>query len=83
MDIIVYEFKLTKAGRLRKSMVDIIQEKMHVGQGVSNRRRTRSTTHDLESHNMVLDEDNALIGTSEDEEDQSPLYISYNSDDNL
>ena len=63
VDIIVYDFTLTKAGRLRKSMVDIIQEKMHVGQGVSNRRRTRSTTHDLESHNMVLDEDNALIGT--------------------
>ena len=29
---------------------------------------------------MVLDEDNALIGTSEDEEDQSPLYISYSSE---
>ena len=32
---------------------------------------------------MVLDENNDLIGTSEDEEDQSPLYISYSSDDNL
>ena len=29
---------------------------------------------------MVLDEDNVLIGTSEDEEDQSPLYISYSND---
>ena len=32
---------------------------------------------------MVLDEDNALIATFEDKEDQSPLYISYSSDDNL
>ena len=37
----------------------------------------------LESHDMTLDEDNALIATSEDEEDQSPSYISYSSNDNL
>ena len=80
MDIIVYDFTLTKVGWLRKSTIDIIIEKLLVLQGVSDRRRTRSATHDLESHHMVLDEDNALIGTSEDDEEQSTLYISYNSD---
>ena len=83
MDIIVYDFTLTKVGCLRKSTIDIIQEKLIVGQGVSNQRRTRSAAHDLESHNMVLDEDNDLIGISEDEKDQSPLYISDSSNDNL
>ena len=29
---------------------------------------------------MVLDEDHALIGTFENEEEESDLYISYNSD---
>ena len=29
---------------------------------------------------MLLDEDNALIGTFDEEEDESPLYINYISD---
>ena len=74
VDIIVYDFTLTKAGRLRKSTIDIIKEKLPSLQGFSDRRRTRSTTHDLEAHHLVLDEDNALIGTSDDDEDESPLY---------
>ena len=34
----------------------------------------------MECQHLVLDEDNALIGTSEDDEEQSALYISYRSD---
>ena len=79
----MYDFTLTKVGHFKKSTVDIIKEKLLILQGVFDRRKTRSTTHELESHNIGLDEDNALIGTSEDEEDQSPLYISYSSDDSL
>ena len=81
VDIIVYDFTLTKAGRLRKSTIDIIKEKLPSLQGFSDRRRTRSTTHDLEAHHLVLDEDNALIGTSDDEEDESPLYTRLYSSD--
>ena len=31
-------------------------------------------------HNLVLDEDIALIGTFENDEEESQLYISYNND---
>ena len=31
-------------------------------------------------HHMVLDEDHALVGTFGNEEEESQLYISYNSD---
>ena len=68
VDIIVYDITLTKARRLRKSTIDIIKEK------------TSSSTHDLGSQHLILDEDNALIGTSDDEE-ESPLYTRLYSSD--
>ena len=74
VDIIVYDFTLTKVGCLRKSKIDIIKENLSSPQGFSNRRRTISSTHDLEAQHLLLDEDNALIGTSDEEEDESPLY---------
>ena len=74
VDIIVYDFTLTKVGRLRKSTIDIIKEKLPSLQGCSTRRRTRSSTHDLESQHLLLDEDNCQFGTFNDEEDESPLY---------
>ena len=36
VDIIVYDFTLTKVGRLRKSTIDIIKEKFPSLQGFSN-----------------------------------------------
>ena len=80
VDIIVYDFTLTKAGRLRKSTIDIIKEKLPSLQGFTDQRRTRSSTHDLGSQHLILDEDNALIGTSDDEE-ESPLYTRLYSSD--
>ena len=74
VDIIVYDFTLTKVRRLRKSTQDIIKEELSSLQGFSYRRRTRSCTHNLESQQLLLDEDNALIGTSDEEEDESPWY---------
>ena len=41
----------------------------------------RSSTHDLESHHSLLDEDNALIGTSDDEDNESSLYTRLYSSD--
>ena len=81
MDIIVYDFTLTKAGRLRKSTIDIIKEKLPSLQGFSDRRRTRSSTQDLEAHHLLLDEENALIGTSDEEEDELPMYSRLYSSD--
>ena len=80
VDIIVYDFTLTKAGCLRKSTIDIIKELLSL-QGFSDRRRTKSSTHDLEEHHLLLDDDNALIGTFDDEEDESPLYTRLYSSD--
>ena len=59
--IIVYDFTLTKVGRLRKSTINIIKEKLPSLQGFSDRRRTRSDEPNLESHHLVLDKHNALI----------------------
>ena len=80
VDIIVYDFTITKAGHLRKSTIDIIKEKLPTLQSFTDRRRTRSSTHDLGSQHLILDEDNALIGTSDDEE-ESPLYTRLYSSD--
>ena len=63
----MYDFTLTKVGHLRKPTINIIKEKLPSLQGVSDRRRPRSDKPNLESHHLVLDEDNALIGTSEDD----------------
>ena len=48
VDIIVYEFTLTKAACLRKSTIGIIKSKLPSLQGFSDRRWTTSSTHDLE-----------------------------------
>ena len=40
----------------------------------------RSSIHNLESRHQVSNEDNALIGTFEDDDKESTLYISYSSD---
>ena len=57
-----------------------MKEKLPNVQGVLDWRRTRSCTHNLESHYLILDVDNALISTFEDDEEESPLYINYSSD---
>ena len=76
VDVIVYDFTLTEVGRLRKSTIDIIIEKIPSLQSGSSRRQTRSAAYNLESHHLVYDKDNALIGTSEDDEEESSLYRS-------
>ena len=80
VDIIMYDFTLTKVGRLRKSAVDIIKEKLPSLQGGSSRRQTRSVAYNLGSQHLVYDEDNALTGTSEHDKEESSLYISYSGD---
>ena len=67
VDIIVYDFTLTKVGCLRKPTINIIKVKLPSLQGFSDRRRSRSDEPNSESHHFVLDEDNALIGISEDD----------------
>ena len=80
VDILVYGFSLTKSGHLRKSTINIIKQKLPALQDDLNQRQTRSATCTLGNHHLLLDEDNALIATSEDEQEESQLYISYSSD---
>ena len=46
---------------------------------VSQIKGKQDLVHIIWKHYFILDEDNALIGTSENNE-ESQLYISYNSD---
>ena len=80
VDVLVYDFTLTKSGHLRKSTINIIKEKLPALQAEKNPRQTRSTTCTLDNHHLLLDDDNALIGSSEDEQEESQLYISYITD---
>ena len=87
VDIIVYDFIITKSGCPRKLTVDIIKSKLPSLQGFSDQRWTKSCTDDLEIQHLLLVKENASIGTSDDEEDKSPLYNrgycsdSYNKND--
>ena len=77
MDIIMYDFTQTKVGCLRTTTIYIIKEISASLEDISNWRRRRFTAHNLE---IPFGEDNDLIGTLENEEEESPLYIIYSSD---
>ena len=66
VDVVFYDFTLTKSGHLRKSMFTMIEEK----QNVSFTRQTRSKTHDKKyiAFSYMRSQDNALINTLEDNE---------------
>ena len=81
--MLVYDFTLTKSGHSRKSTINIIKEKLpayNLDDDDKNPRQTRSTTYALDNHHLLLDNDNALIASSEDEQEESQLYISYSAD---
>ena len=65
VDIIVYDFTLTKSDHLRKSTIGMITEKLKA----TCKRETRSETHNPANVGLHLDEDSALINS--DEEDES------------
>ena len=73
----MYDFTLTKVGCLRTTTIDIIKEILPSLEDISDWRRTRFSAHNLET---PFGEDNDLIGTFENEEEESQLYISYSSD---
>ena len=74
VDIIVYDFTLTKSGHLRKSIAGMISEKL---KGTCQ-RETRSRAHNPASVGLHLDEDNVLINS--DEEDESSHMGTSGSD---
>ena len=78
VDILVYDFSLTKSGHLRQATIKIIKEK--IPNMVSNniQRLTRSNSHNHKDVGLELDEDNALIAT--DDEDETSECSSSPSD---
>ena len=64
VDVILYDFKLTKLGHLRKPTIAMIEE----NRKVTLIRQTRSKTHDPIDVGLHLAEDNALINSSEEDE---------------
>ena len=64
VDIILYDFTFTKSGHLRKSTIAMLTEKLKI----TSARQTRSSTQDPTVVGLHLDEDNALINSSEEDE---------------
>ena len=69
--MILYDFTLTKLGHLRKSTIAMIQEKLQVTSDI----QTRSRTHNVADVGLHLDEEDALINSSE-EDDSSNMETS-------
>ena len=70
IDILVYDFSLTKTGHLRPTTIKIIKEKIPNMVPNATQRRTRSMPHNDGDVGLQLDEDNALVA-SDDEDDTS------------
>ncbi len=64
VDVILYDFTLTKSGHLRKSTIAMIQEKLKVTSDI----QTRSRTHNVADVGLHLDEEDALINSSEEDD---------------
>ena len=64
VDVILYDFTLTKSGHLRKSIIVMLQAKLKT----TSERQIRSKTQNPNDVGLHLDEDNALINSSEEDE---------------
>ena len=78
VDILVYDFALTKTGHLRKTTINIIKEKIPYVPNDATQIRTRSMSHNHGDVGLQLDEDNALVAS--DDEDETSQSSSSSSD---
>ena len=78
VDILVYDFSLTKTGHLRQTTIKIIKEKIPDMVSSATQRRTRSMSHNHGDVGLQLDEDNALVAS--DDEDETSQSSSSSSD---
>ena len=64
VDIVVYNFSVTKTRYLRQTTVKVIKEKIpNVAQ-----RQTRSMSHNHSDVGLQLDEDNAVVASDDEDE---------------
>ena len=68
VDILVYDFALTKTGHLRKTTINIIKEKIPDVPNDATQICTRSMSHNHGDVGMQLDEDKALIACDDEDE---------------
>ena len=78
VDILVYDFFLSKIGRLRQTTIKIIKEKIPNVAPNATQRRARSMSHNGGDVGLQLDEDNALVAS--DDEDETSQSFSSSSD---
>ena len=81
VDIILYDFVLTRSGHLRKSTINMLIEKLKIINLELPQCQTRGTTHNPSDVGLHLDETGALVNTSEeDESSRMSLRDSIGSD---
>ena len=79
VDILVYDFSLTKTGHLRQTIIKILKEKIpNVGPDTTL-RQTRSMSQNHNEVGLHLDEDNMLVAS--DEENETSQISSTSSDE--
>ena len=68
VDILVYDFSLTKIGHLRQTTIKVLKEKLPNVTQDTTQIQTRSMSHNHVSVGLQLDEDNALVASEEEDE---------------
>ncbi|KAH7365155.1 hypothetical protein KP509_18G011500 [Ceratopteris richardii] len=81
VDILVYDFSLTKTGHLRKATINMIKQKLPDVCGTGNHRKTRRVVHDPAEFGMYVDEDRALVDIEEEEESSQQYEIESSASD--
>ena len=77
VDILVYDFSLTKIGYLRHTRIKILKEKIPNIAPSIPRRRTRSMRHNPNDVGLQLDEDNALVASDDEGETSQTTSSSF------
>ena len=78
VDILVYDFFLTKTSHLRQTTIKILKEKIPNLGPNTTQRQTRRMSHNPGEVGLQLDEDNALVAS--DDEDETSQTASTSSD---
>ena len=82
VDILVYDFSLTKTGHMRQTTIKILKDKLPNVAQETTQRQTRSMSHNHISVGLQLDEDNALVASEEEDETSQCTTSSLDGSEN-
>ena len=82
VDILLYEFSLTKTDHLRLTTIRILKEKIPKVSLEMTKRQTTSMSHNHGDFGLQLDEDNALVANDEEDETSQSSFSSSNRSEN-